>query len=51
MYPTAVRLDLEAAIGLALEVEARAYQTEMHSRQVDQGANQVEVRSSQVPGS
>ena len=42
IFPTAVRLDLEAAVRLALEVEARAYQTEVHSSQVDQGAYQVD---------
>ena len=38
------RLDLDRAVRLTLEVKARAYQTEVHSSQVDQGANQVEVR-------
>ena len=40
--PTTVRLDLEAAVCLALEMEARACQTEVHSSQVNQGANQVD---------
>ena len=45
---TAIRLDLEAAVRLALESEARANQTEVRLNQVDQSTNQVKVTSTQV---
>ena len=47
-FPTAARLDLEAGVQPALEVEAHVGQTEVHSNQVDQSASQEDQSASQI---
>ena len=48
IFPTGVRVDLDTAVRLAAEMGGRGCKAEENSRQVDQGANQVELRSGQI---